>query len=148
MFDTNPDSKVHGANMGPTWVLSAPDGPHVGLMNLAIREGLDGSECSQIIYISALRRCIYPLLLSKMSLKWGEECVANSLKLSDAYMRKWTNANLLLIWPSAANLSKKNTKPFCQCRVQSDGHFVYTPMGLLKYWMTGKSPEAHFPNMN
>ena len=27
--DTIPDSKVHGANMGPTWVLSAPDGPHV-----------------------------------------------------------------------------------------------------------------------
>ena len=23
-----PDSKVHGANMGPTWDLSAPDGPH------------------------------------------------------------------------------------------------------------------------
>ena len=22
-----PDGKVHGANMGPTWVLSAPDGP-------------------------------------------------------------------------------------------------------------------------
>ena len=36
----NPDSKVHGANMGPTWVLSAPDGPHVGRMNLAIREAL------------------------------------------------------------------------------------------------------------
>ena len=32
-----PDSKVHGAYMGPTWVLSAPDGPHVGPMNLAIR---------------------------------------------------------------------------------------------------------------
>ena len=32
-----PDSKVHGTNMGPTWVLSAPDGPHVGPMNLAIR---------------------------------------------------------------------------------------------------------------
>ena len=32
-----PDSKVQGANMGPTWVLSAPDGPHVGPMNLAIR---------------------------------------------------------------------------------------------------------------
>ena len=25
--DTFPDSKVHGANMGPTWALSAPDGP-------------------------------------------------------------------------------------------------------------------------
>ena len=36
--EDNPDSKVHGANMGPTWVLSAPDGPHVGPMNLAIRE--------------------------------------------------------------------------------------------------------------
>ena len=32
-----PDSTVHGANMGPTWVLSAPDGPHVGPMNFAIR---------------------------------------------------------------------------------------------------------------
>ena len=31
------DSKVHGANMGPNWVLSAPDGPHVGPMNFAIR---------------------------------------------------------------------------------------------------------------
>ena len=30
-----PDSKVHGANMGPTWVLSAPDGPHVRPMNFA-----------------------------------------------------------------------------------------------------------------
>ena len=32
-----PDSKVHRANMGHTWVLSAPDGPHVGPMNLVIR---------------------------------------------------------------------------------------------------------------
>ena len=32
-----PDSKVHVAHMGPTWVLSAPDGPHVGPINLAIR---------------------------------------------------------------------------------------------------------------
>ena len=30
------DSKVHGTNMGPIWVLSASDGPHVGPMNLAI----------------------------------------------------------------------------------------------------------------
>ena len=33
-----PYSKVHGVNMGPTWVLSAPDGPHVGPMNLAVRD--------------------------------------------------------------------------------------------------------------
>ena len=36
-FSNFPDSKAHGANIGPTWVLSAPDGPHVGPMNLAIR---------------------------------------------------------------------------------------------------------------
>ena len=32
-----PDSKVHGANMGPIWVLSAPSGPHIGPMNRAIK---------------------------------------------------------------------------------------------------------------
>ena len=34
----NPDSKVRVANMGPTWVLAAPGGPHAGHMTLAIRE--------------------------------------------------------------------------------------------------------------
>ena len=34
------DSKVHGANMGPTWVLSAPDGLHFGPMKLAIRAAI------------------------------------------------------------------------------------------------------------
>ena len=33
----HPDNKVHGANLKPTWVLSAPDWPHVGPMNIAIR---------------------------------------------------------------------------------------------------------------
>ena len=33
----NPDSKVHGAYMGPTWGQQDPCGPHVGPMNLAIR---------------------------------------------------------------------------------------------------------------
>ena len=35
-----PDSKVHGANMGPIWVLLAPGGPQVGPINLATRDGL------------------------------------------------------------------------------------------------------------
>ena len=34
----NPDSKVHGANMGPTWCRQDPGGPHVGPMNFAIWE--------------------------------------------------------------------------------------------------------------
>ena len=35
---SNPYSKIHRANMGPTWVLSAPDGPQVGPMKLVILE--------------------------------------------------------------------------------------------------------------
>ena len=34
----NPDSKVHVTHMGPTWVLLALGGPHVGPMKIAIRE--------------------------------------------------------------------------------------------------------------
>ena len=34
----NPDSKVHGAKMGPIWDRQHPGGPHVGPMNLAIWE--------------------------------------------------------------------------------------------------------------
>ena len=31
-----PDSKVHGANMGPIWGRQDPGGPHVGPMNFAL----------------------------------------------------------------------------------------------------------------
>ena len=33
-----PDSKIHGANMGPIWGRQHPGGPHVGPMNVAIWE--------------------------------------------------------------------------------------------------------------
>ena len=33
---TLPDSKIHGANMGPIWVRQDPGGPHVGPTNFAI----------------------------------------------------------------------------------------------------------------
>ena len=36
-----PDSKVQGANMGLTWVLSAPGGPHIGPINLAIGDSIE-----------------------------------------------------------------------------------------------------------
>ena len=34
----NPDSKVHGAHMGPTWGRKDPGRPYVGHVNLAIWE--------------------------------------------------------------------------------------------------------------
>ena len=33
---SGPESKVYGANMGPTWGRQDPGGSHVGPMNLAI----------------------------------------------------------------------------------------------------------------
>ena len=45
-FDTTyfstaiPDSKVHGANMGPIWARQDSGGPHVGPINFAIWDTL------------------------------------------------------------------------------------------------------------
>ena len=50
-----PDSKDHGANMGPTWVLSAPRGLHVDPMNLAVRVRLRGK--SGEVYMSTVMLC-------------------------------------------------------------------------------------------
>ena len=50
LSDTYSDSKVHWVNMGPTLVLSAPDGPHVGSMNLAPRVVSIGSSICIIKY--------------------------------------------------------------------------------------------------
>ena len=33
-WSREPDSKVHGANVGPTWDREDPGGPHVGTMSL------------------------------------------------------------------------------------------------------------------
>ena len=65
LVPNNPDNKVHGANMGPTWVLSAPDGPHVGPVNLASM-GINGT-CSILaneiprmmhLFIKSLTHCL------------------------------------------------------------------------------------------
>ena len=39
-----PDSKVHGANMGPIWGRQGPGGPHVGPINFAIWDWLTNSS--------------------------------------------------------------------------------------------------------
>ena len=51
-----PDSKVHGANMGPPWVLSASDGPHVDPMNLAVG---DDTIWSLITASNITRYCVH-----------------------------------------------------------------------------------------
>ena len=94
--DIDPDSKVHGANMGLTWGLSAPDGPHVPCYqgrvhkNMPLYQEVHLSHCILKMQ-STFYRCkfgqIYPLLnslfrlttkeISKLRIYWalcgGEE---------------------------------------------------------------------------
>ena len=54
----NPDINVHGANMGPTWVLPVPDGPMLALCvgNLSVivsDNGLSPGQCQTITWTSA-----------------------------------------------------------------------------------------------
>ena len=51
----NPDSKIHGANIGPTWGRQDPGGLHVGHMNLAIWDTVQHCE----VNFSCLSICIH-----------------------------------------------------------------------------------------
>ena len=61
-----PDSKVHWANIGPTWGRQDPGGPHVGPMNFAI---LGPQYC--IPYE------LWPLYLNELILipAWVSDCI-------------------------------------------------------------------------
>ena len=74
----NPDSKVHGTNMGPTWVLPAPGGPHVSPMNFAIRETLIGLYYHAISVASQYSRIRFKRFVAESYAKfcftylWGQ----------------------------------------------------------------------------
>ena len=93
-----PDSKVHGANMGPTWVLSAPDGPHVGSMNLAIR----GASCL-LWFVLVCLWWILPIAIKVTSYARG-----SSYHRIYQTLRIWVNKT------RQSDTHQSNTKP-CQC---------------------------------
>ena len=51
--DNIPDSKVHGAKMGPIWGRQDPDGPHVGPINFTVW------DVAENYIMGLLRRRIY-----------------------------------------------------------------------------------------
>ena len=57
MRGTTPDSKVHGANMGPSWGRQDLGGPHVGPMNFAIM------DTNSVIRCCAIRSCQHCFVL-------------------------------------------------------------------------------------
>ena len=81
-----PDSKVHGANMGPIWGRQDPAGPHVGPMNFVIwycfyiwaymEVGTEVVGTAGLDHVLAVLSFVHELV--------------NILKPSKAYMRVWT----------------------------------------------------------
>ena len=61
-----PDSKVHGANMGPTRDLSAPDEPHVGPMNLAIKVADGARSSAGTVCTTMFGMFLWPLMIARM----------------------------------------------------------------------------------
>ena len=74
-----PNSKVHGANMRPTWVLSAPDGPHVGPMNFVIRDMHLDMSATMPHYLMA---CLGLLRYPKFDCTW--DATSENVTLRDA----------------------------------------------------------------
>ena len=86
-----PDNKVYGANIVPTWVLSAPGGSHVGPMNLAIMVLWNtlGTVCKQCLLACSISNCV---LDSRAA---GRETV-----LSTTSETVWVHkVTLLSVWP-------------------------------------------------
>ena len=81
-IDINPDSKAHEADMGPTWVLSVPDGPHVGPVNLAILEAIMRPHQTDRFLKNLIwhLRCLY-LRIVLRSYKWPVSLVGAKLSV-------------------------------------------------------------------
>ena len=93
-----PESKVHGANMGPTWVLSAPDGPHVGPVNLAIRAPYRQPDMGYCL-CTALKSMLVNTLRPEQTGCWRLitfKPMCFYLKFTSSCLRVWMTMNVTL----------------------------------------------------
>ena len=99
-----PDSKVHGANMGPIWGRQDPSGPHVGPMNFAIWD----------MMIADVLMIITHFVISKHS-------AGSIYHINQDRFAVITNHSLLYI----VNLPSKSINAQMQCRNCDDhGKFI------------------------
>ena len=106
IFDNDPDSKVHGAHMGPTWVLSAPDGPHVGPMNLAIRGTWTWSPLVQVLASCQIevKPLVEPsLTYSYKKLQWNLNQDTNIFCQKNVFQNIFCKMVAILFRPHCAN---------------------------------------------
>ena len=76
-IESYPDSKVHGANMGPIWGRQDPGGSHVGPMNFAIWVVIKCSFCPSLFNVT-----VYGVSI----LIWRQKCDFNLVLLLGFYL--------------------------------------------------------------
>ena len=75
----HPDSKVHGANMGPTWVLSAPDRPH--------------KPCSRGEYLNQCNIMHGNNVATVPSIVVPAKSSSGFIKFRTSHFKEWTRSN-------------------------------------------------------
>ena len=68
--DRIPDSRVHGANMGPIWGRKGPGGPHVGPMNIALCDISLSTLCC-VVWKHWPHEMLVRCILSSVFLRWS-----------------------------------------------------------------------------
>ena len=145
---TIPDSKVHGANMGPIWGRQDPGGPHVGPMNFAIWDGLcRGVVCivkSCITYVSFLLSYLLEwdiniyLWLWSWSVKWWRDgYVFSRWYQPDGYRSP------LLLWALICQLQYMINLSFYRF-IFSCANACDSTAGLRCQWLSNLDPSFTF----
>ena len=103
----SPYSKVHGANMGPTWVLSAPDWPHVGpISSIWYKPATAMIMHFNDVIMSMMASQITSLTIVYSSVYWAADQRKHQISASLAFVRgirRWP-VNSLHRWPVAGKM--------------------------------------------
>ena len=112
----NTDSKVHGANMGPSWGWQDPGGPHVGPMNFAIWEHNKRQESLKCQHIS--RDICSVWSLDKWLMTMCQKAFSNTLQTPRLLP---VSQNLIIPWNAALIHPRHNKHTEGEVRMMS-GH--------------------------
>ena len=84
--DNIQDSNYYVAHLGPTWVLSAPGGSHIGPINLAIRD----MSMELILYM----RCLFVVFLVSEDIQQGNALICWLIWYTTTKIRLFIKVNL------------------------------------------------------
>ena len=141
-----PDSKVRVAKMGPTWVLAAPGGHHVGPMNLAFgsctclcdnrdQEHLDASEDCNIYTYQFSVTCKNDEYTSWLNIVGNAAASTHLISIRvSCYLRSEDPNHLslkLVTFYRSALLISSDTRNTLDCPVPTYDNTLFTVMSVI-----------------